>query len=95
MKLPRELVVGDSLWTVKYVRHIPDHETRRFRTHGLCDASEQVILIRTGLAPDERLRVFLHELVHAMEAEHGFELDHDVLEELDRALARLILDNFL
>ncbi len=96
MKLPREFLVGDTIWRVKFKRHIEHGTDRNFQTLGLCDASIQEIHILLGLSPKERLRVFIHEVIHALEAEFGFVVPHDdVLEKLDRAITRLLLDNFL
>jgi hypothetical protein len=92
---PRELLVGEETWRVRFVRHIPDYETKTMRTHGLCDPSTQTLFILQGLDPAERQRVFFHEVVHALEDEYDFVIPHDLVEALDTPLARFIVDNYL
>jgi hypothetical protein len=87
---PREILVGEQLWRVRFVRRFADR-----KQVGQCDASAHVISIMQGLGAAERLRVFVHEVVHALEAEYEFELAHDDVETLDEPLARLVIDNYL
>jgi hypothetical protein len=90
---PRQIQVGDSLWSVKFKRDLGQTETRI--TWGLCCPAEQTIYIRLGQTQKERLKTFLHELLHAIEEEYGFEVPHQLIHRLEDPLARFLMDNYL
>lgn len=91
---PREVLVGDSLWKVKFTRNIPAR-ARKKALAGLACPQDQTLYISFGLSPFDRLVVFIHECIHANEDEHGFEIDHDMLNKLDKSLAQFLCDNFI
>lgn len=94
MKLPKELVIGDSIWTVKSVRKIQFNERKR-ETIGLNDPSTQEILIKTGMSPKERLTTLIHEIIHAFEDEYDVEIGHEIIEKIEDGVAQFFIDNFL
>lgn len=91
---PRELLIGDSLWRLKFVRTIPNWANDKRVLVGLACPETQTLYIKTGLTPIDRLAVFIHELTHGLEDEYGFEIDHDTLNKYDMALARAVFDNY-
>lgn len=90
---PREIVVGDQVWEIRFVRGIAGTATTV--TLGLCDPSEHVIYIKQGLKPTERLATFVHEVLHAIEYEYNIEIAHKLVHLLDEPIAKLIIDNYL
>lgn len=87
---PRQIVIGDSIWEVKFVRDIDNG-----RTAGNCDPNEQVISIRMGQCETERLKTFIHELFHAWEEEYGLEIPHKLIYRLEEPIVDFIQDNYL
>ena len=91
---PRQIQVGDSVWGVRFVRRLADPSPGSI-TWGACDPSDQVIYIRLGQSQTERLKTFLHELLHAIEFEYGFEMPHRLIHRLEDPLVRFLMDNYL
>jgi hypothetical protein len=91
---PRTFDVGDQIWTLKFVNRVPDRAGKGRVLVGLACPMEQILYIRKELSPFDRLVVFLHEVQHALEDEYDFEIDHAVLNKLDRAQAQFLCDNF-
>lgn len=87
---PREIMVGEDLWAVRFVRRLPEDSQL-----GLCDPSEQTIYIRLGQTQEERLKTFLHELLHAIEYEYKIVMPHRLIHRLEDPLARFLIDNYL
>lgn len=85
---PRELVIKDDIWKVRFVRKISDN------TLGLCDPSEKTIYIKQGQSYQERLDTFLHEVVHAINFEYNFEIKHNHVYKLAEAMAKIYIENF-
>lgn len=94
MKIPRQVVFGDSIWDVKFKRDLRDG---RQLLDGLCCPSEYTIYIRTGLSPKERWRTFTHECVHAMDYEYNekFRLKEETVAWLEIPLSDWMHQNFL
>lgn len=90
---PKDLVIGDAIWRVRFVREI--ERSGKFITWGLCDPCDQVIYIRLGQSSEDRFITFCHELVHAWEAEYEFEIPHELVNKLEKPMARFIIDNVL
>lgn len=88
---PKELLIGDNIWRVKFVRKIPDDNPYCV---GLCDPSLFIIYIKTGMTFEERIEIFAHELTHAFCFEYGFDIKHKHIYKLGEAVARLYVDNF-
>lgn len=95
MKLPREILVGDSIWTVKTVRKVPTTQGSKRENIGLCDPSTNEVLLKTGLDARERLETFLHEVLHCIEFEYEMELGHKIIYALQGPIAQFLIDNFL
>ena len=89
---PKCIVVNDNVWDVRFVRRIPGEDPF---TSGLCDPSEQTIYIKMGQSPEERLKTFLHELLHIFEAEYKIDIPHRLVHRLEDPFARFLIDNYL
>ncbi len=91
--VPRELQIGDSFWTIKFVRCIEGD----LNTLGLCDPSEYTIYIKQGQNYEERLNTVLHEITHAISYEYGFyeALKHAHVYKLAEGFTQIFLDGFM
>lgn len=89
---PKEIVVNENVWDVKFVRRIDGEQSNVF---GLCDPGEQAIYIKMGQSPEERLKTFLHELLHVFEWEYKLEIPHKLIHGLEDPFARFLIDNYL
>ena len=94
-KFPKELLIKDSIWKVKYVRKFKEHgNTKNKETLGLCDPGEKVIYIKQGLPFQLRLDVLIHEALHSVEFETNTEIKHEHIYLIAEELARIFVDNF-
>lgn len=91
---PREILVGDSIWAIRFMRRLAADDGKMI-TWGLCDPAEQTIYIRLGQSPKERLKTLLHEILHAIEEEYQLDIPHQLIHRLEDPLARLLIDNYL
>lgn len=87
---PKELIIGESSWKVRWRRSIPEGGDRCV---GLCDPETKTIHIRMGQTPAERVSTLLHELMHCAEVEYKFELKHKDIYRLEGPLAQILLQN--
>lgn len=62
---------------------------------GLCDPEKRIIYLRLGMSDEATAKTFLHEVLHAMSAEHDFELPHRTVYALEEAVFRLLKLNNL
>lgn len=93
---PKEILVGDSLYKVRFVKKINEPlRTENMEVVGLCDPSEKEILIIQGLGPYERMKAFIHELLHAIEFEHDIDIPHALIYKLEEPIALFILENLV
>lgn len=69
-KYPREWIVGEDLWRIKFVSKIQGCDD----TLGLCDPSDLTIYIKLGIGKLETLKTFLHEIGHAQEYSYDFKV---------------------
>lgn len=90
---PKTILIGDTMWQIKFVRNVPATTTPGRTVDGLCEPETCIIYIRKGLKPLYRLEVVLHEILHAIDFEYGITLDHKLIEKLEKPLQRLLMDN--
>lgn len=90
--IPRLLWIDETLWRVEFARKPLQHYDGESCV-GLCDTETNTIHLSMKLGAEERLATFIHELIHAVEDEYGFVVDHRVVDRLAKAFARLLLDN--
>lgn len=58
------------------------------------DKDVKVIAVLNSLRPKRMFEIMLHEALHAIEHEYKLNIPHDVIEELERPLAKFLFDNF-
>lgn len=87
---PKELLVKDAIYTIHFQRKLNARDDL-----GLCDSSVKKIHIKLKQNLNETLHTFIHEVLHAIEEEYGFEIEHKIIHKLEEPLARLIFDNFI
>jgi len=86
---PKSVRVTDKVsYAVKFKRGL---EKRGYM--GLCFYNDKEIWISTGLSEADRFSTYWHEIMHALSHEYGFELGHDVINKLERPLAKFLLLN--
>lgn len=88
---PRELVIGGSIWRVRFRRLIEGNAN----TLGLCCPATNEISIKTGQTPSERFKTFVHELIHAINYEYSLKENHKTVYKLETILHDLFVDNGL
>lgn len=89
---PRQIVIKDSIWDVKFVKKLNGHGRM---TIGLCDPSDQTISVRLGLDKRERMKTLIHEIFHAWEEEYGLHIPHKLIYALEDPVVDFIIDNHL
>ena len=72
---PREMVINGEPWELRFKRVVEKTTSGKpLDTAGLCDPSERVITIQSGLSIEETFDIWVHELLHAFEDEYGIKL---------------------
>lgn len=95
---PKELVINDDIWIVKFCKKIPERHYGREVIWGLCDPSEMVIYLRYRQKNFDLFCTFVHEMLHAIE--HSYDIvidraaDHPKVYILEKAIGQILKDNF-
>lgn len=89
-RYPREIRIGDDVYKVKFVTRIGPSR----KILGLCDPANHTIRIRTGQSPEETLKTFIHEILHAIEFSREVKLSHELVYQLEQCLYDVLVDNF-
>jgi len=88
---PKELLIGDQVYKIKFVRKFADEQTV-----GECDPSSLEIRILCGQGSKDTLKTFIHEVCHALiEFEHDIEIKHKMIYALEEPIFKFFCDNFL
>lgn len=87
---PKFINVNDEKYQIRLVKRIPKSPKSDC---GMCDDGDKIIWIRKNQSPMGLFRTFIHELLHAVEAEHSIKIKHEQIYALEVALASLIADN--
>ena len=88
---PAKIKVKDIEYTVVFVDQIEGRDNL-----GLCYGDERkLILLKNNLDPHTRFKIFIHEVLHAIENEYGFELNHDHVYKLQDGLGDLLIQNLV
>jgi hypothetical protein len=92
-----QTLIRDRIYTVRLVRRVPkiDHEHVKGHLRGLCHFEEGIIYLKDNLSAEDLLATLIHEYLHALAYEWGFDLSHKIIEKLELPAAKLLLDNFL
>jgi hypothetical protein len=90
--LPKTVDIGCSTYKVLVTNRMPKHNGQKL--YGLCCSGEKKIWVRKSLPQDELLATFWHEVLHAIDFEHGIEgLTHEVIYNLEQPLSCFFQDN--
>ena len=96
---PREMNINGEVWELKFKRVVEKTTTGKpLDTAGLCDPSERVITIQSGLSREETFDIWIHELLHAFEDEYDIKLSSkqhragDRVYKLSNAIVKFIKD---
>lgn len=99
---PKEIVVGDQVWTIHFARCLEDKPLKPARNGkepkrvvGYCDPSDCSIWILLGQGPLETFSTFLHEVQHCFEFEGDFDMPHKVIYKTELWWAKFIIENCL
>jgi hypothetical protein len=87
--IPRTILVGDTVWDVRFVRRILEDKT----AVGQADFDEKEILICLGIGKKEQAKTLIHELLHAFECEYKINLPHELIYKLEEPIYRFLCDN--
>lgn len=89
--LKRPWDICGSIWEVKFKKEFKSHP----KTLGVCDPSENIIWIKSGMSDRETFVTFVHELLHAFEMEMQITISHQLICKLQYPFADFILENFM
>lgn len=89
---PSKIKVGKSTYRVKLVPHI--EEINGNVTRGYCESEEKLITLLSTQNEKDLFSTFIHELLHAIEAEHKVKLKHSLVYALETPVAEALLRNF-
>lgn len=88
---PKFIYVNDEKYEVRLVKRVPGGPNTDC---GLCDSEIKVIWIRKTQSPAGLFHTFVHEVLHALEAEYSIDIKHRTIYELEVAIASFVTDNF-
>ena len=92
---PKTLKINDEIWDVKFKRRLTQKDDV-----GLCCPSDMSLYIKLGNDRNELLKIFIHEILHAIENSYDFEIvnrhdEGDLVYKLEAAIYQVLIDNFL
>lgn len=88
---PKQLLVGDDIYDIKFVRKISGEGDADL---GLCVPGDN-IQIRLRQGRQETLETFVHEILHSIEFTYEIPIPHQLVYQLEKPIAKIILDNFI
>lgn len=83
-RYPKEIKVKEKDYRVLFM-----HKLENGRTLGMCDLTNQLLIISKDQDDDEKLATFFHEWLHAIEEEYKLKLGHPKIRKLEWALVEL------
>jgi hypothetical protein len=86
---PKELLINGVNWRVIFVDQIDGKDTL-----GLCDSETKTIQLVRKMTPKDRLIVFTHEILHAIEYSYALDIPHNVVYSLAEALVETLMVNY-
>jgi hypothetical protein len=93
-KYPKEVLVNDELWAIKFCRKIPERHYGREVIWGLCDPSNLTIYIKYGQSREQTFSTLVHELLHAIEHSWNIAIDrtndHPKVYKLECAIVQIL-----
>lgn len=93
---PKEIRIKDETYQIRFVPQMRYRDRRgRYKPlYGSCDPEKRSISISKGQGREETFKTFIHEVLHAIEAENDFNIPHHLVARLEEPLALFFLDNF-
>ena len=86
MKIPHKVrITAKQSYQVVYVDQFDDRNQL-----GECDFDGKLIVLKRNLSKAKANKIFLHELMHAIEYECGIQIPHKSIYELEDALYKLL-----
>ena len=85
-KLPRKVRITPE---VSYYVYLVD-EFEDDDILGLCEPETKQILIRFNLGKREMMATFIHEVLHAIEFEHGIAIPHALISQIDTSIEQVL-----
>ena len=58
--------------------------------YGLCDPAEQTITLKLGMSDTEIAKTFIHEMIHAIEAEYEEPIPHRTVYALEEGIYKIL-----
>lgn len=89
---PKEVTIRGNEWAVRFCKFVPGGHKSWI---GYCDKHERTIWIVRRLGPKRTMRVFVHEVAHAFEAEYGLKIPHKLIQKLEWPVVNYLLENFV
>ena len=90
---PKTVEVEGMNWAIKFKRK-PFYDDEGDECLGLCDPEDKTIYIKIQTDKVDMFRVFIHEVLHAIEYEREIEIPHKYIEKLDRGVSKFLIKNF-
>lgn len=96
MRLPRQnqypktIQVNGETYTIKWVTRFKNDPKQL----GECCSTTKVIRIKKGQTPEERLKTYIHEIIHVFEFEHDLKIAHKLVYSLEEAAYAFLVGNF-
>jgi hypothetical protein len=92
MKIPAKIRIKARVsYQVVWTECIRDDET----TLGLCDPETRMIYLKMGQSETETIKSLIHEVLHAIEAEHDTPIPHRVVYTLEEGIFKMLKLNGL
>lgn len=80
--------INDETYDIKFVAKFDDLDTV-----GECCPESRTIRIKRGLDPQERLKTYIHEVLHSMEFEFDIKIKHKTIYALEEAIFDFFIKN--
>lgn len=84
---PKRIYFSNECYRIKFKKGL--------NCFGITDSEKKLITIKDGLSPRELLNTVIHELLHVIEFERPIKIKHKKIYKWERAIAELLIDNFL
>lgn len=90
MKYPAKIKIKRTQYSIQIVDVCPGGP----ELYGECLGDNKIIFIKKGYSKRFTFEIFLHEVMHALEYEYGFRIPHDIINQLESPLRRMLFENF-
>lgn len=94
MRIPEKVKVGNFMYDVQITDYPILHEG--MLCQGICDSENQMIQLASDLTEQNLERVWLHELLHAIQMDRSLDLGEQteiIIDEMAKGLHQVINDN--